>query len=174
VQSPPAWMCRDNPSYDPNRIGAVTQIKVMAALVEAGKVVLIPCVDVRSYDLVIEDAGRFHRVQCKTGRLFRGAVYFRPHRLRAARRETGWERRVTDYKGHVDYFGVYCPENGKVYLVPLEAVTRRACSLRLTPARNRQNKRIRWARDFEVKPAAGTEPAAEKPALITELITEGP
>src|SRR5207249_10736790 len=59
------------------------------------------------------------RSQSKTGRMFRGAVYFRPHRLRAARRETGWQRRVTDYKGEVDYFGVYCPEMDAVYLVPI-------------------------------------------------------
>src|ERR1700737_4212965 len=114
------WMKRDDPSYDPNLIAAITHAKVLAALVGAGKVVLMPCAHVRPYDLVIEESGRFSRVQCKTGRLFRGGVCFRPHRLRGARRETGWERRVTDYKGEVDFFGVYCLETSGVYLVPIE------------------------------------------------------
>src|SRR5262249_40775627 len=111
------WMVRDNPCYDPNRIGAISQAKVMAALIEAGKFVLTPYVNVRPYDLVLDEGGQFCRVQVKTGRLFRGAICFRPHRLRAARRETGWQRRVTDYRGEVDYFGVYCPDNDGVYLV---------------------------------------------------------
>src|SRR5262249_53611115 len=109
-----------------------------------------PCVNVCPYDLVIEEGGRFYRVQCKTGRMFRGAVCFRPHRLRAAKRETGWERRVTDYSGEGDYFGVYCPENDRVYLVPISETSHRICSLRVIPAKNNQSKRVRQAKDYEV------------------------
>jgi hypothetical protein len=148
----PGWLIRDDPAYDPNRIGAISQAKVIAALVEAGKVVLSPVVNVRPYDLVIEEDGKFARVQCKTGRLFRGAVCFRPHRLRAAKRETGWERRVTSYRGEVDFFGVYCPENEQVYLVPIEDAGERICTLRITPAKNGQQKKIRWASEYLVRP----------------------
>jgi hypothetical protein len=147
------WLKRDSPHYDPNRIGAVSQAKVLAALTATGKLVLMPVVNVCPYDLVIDDGGSFSRVQCKTGRMFRGAVYFRPHRLRAARRETGWERRVTDYRGEVDFFGVYCPEIERVYLVPIGAVSSyRICSLRVTPPKNNQMKRIRWADEYLVVP----------------------
>ncbi len=158
------WLVRDHPDYDPNRIGAVSQAKILAALTLAGKVVLTPCVAVRPYDFVIEDAGQFLRIQCKTGRLFRGAVCFRPHWLRAARRETGWQRRVTDYRGEIDLFAVYCPETDAVYLVPIDMVTTpRVCSLRVTPARNNQSKKIGWAKDYQVVPpfdAAG--PSADR------------
>ena len=155
----PPWLVRDDPSYDPNLIGAITQAKVTAALVAAGKCVLTPVVNVRPYDLVIEDDGRFSRVQCKTGRLFRGAVLFRTHRLRAARRETGWVRRITDYTGAVDFFGVYCPDNEGVYLVPIsEVTTHQVCCLRVEAARNNQNKRIRWAKEYEVVPLAARLP----------------
>src|SRR5205807_2356768 len=59
------WLIRDNPEYDPNLIGAITHAKVAAALVGAGYAVLGLYVNVRPYDLVIEDEeGRFHRVQC--------------------------------------------------------------------------------------------------------------
>jgi hypothetical protein len=153
------WLVRDNPCYDPNRIGAISQAKVMAALVEAGKIVLFPYVNVRPYDLVIEEEGKFLRVQCKTGRLYRGAIFFRPHRLRAAKRETGWKRRITDYCGEVDLFGVYCPDTGGVYLVPIADVAiKYGCCLRLTPAKNNQNKRIRWAKDYAVAPLQNLHP----------------
>ncbi len=156
------WLDRNDPSYDPNLIGAISQAKVTAALVEAGKVVLTLCVNVRPYDLVIEEQGHFFRVQCKTGRLIRGAVYFRPHRLRAAKRETGWVRRVTDCQGEVDYFGIFCPDNGSVYLVPIGDVhSQRICSLRITPAKNNQSKRIRWAKVYEVLPLQRPQPAAD-------------
>lgn len=157
----PPWTIRDQPGYDPNHIGAISQAKIMAALVETGKVVLVPYVNVRPYDLVVEDDGKFLRVQCKTGRLFRGAVCFRPHRLRAARQATGWQRRVTNYRGDVDCFGVYCPETDGVYLVPIgEVIGQRVCTLRLTPARNNQSKRIRWAKEYEVLPPVSETAAA--------------
>jgi len=153
LQKPP-WMVRDNPAYDSNRIGAISEARVAATLFETGKMVWAPLFNVCSYDFVMEDEeGRFFRIQCKTGRLFRGAIFFRSHRLRAAKRETGWVRRVTDYLGKVDFFGVYCPENGRVYLVPIADVgTKKVCTLRLTPPKNHQNKRIRWAKDYEVVP----------------------
>jgi hypothetical protein len=157
-----AWMVRDDPSYDPNRIGAISQAKVLSALTVAGKVVLAPCMNVRPYDFVIEEGERFLRVQVKTGRLFRGAVCFRPHRLRAAKRETGWKRRVTDYRGEVDLFGVYCPENDSVYLVPIDVVPGPAiCTLRVRPAMNNQSKRVRWAKEYLVVPLQPEASVAE-------------
>jgi hypothetical protein len=145
------WMCRGHKDYDPNRIGAISMARVISALTGVGKRVLIPVADVPRYDLVIEDQNRFFRVQCKTGQVFRGAVCFRPHSLRAANRESEWRRIVLDYRGEIDYFGVYCPDNGKVYLVPIEDVsTTRICSLRITPPKNNQRRRIRWAEHYEV------------------------
>jgi hypothetical protein len=153
MEPKPSWLTRDHPEYDPNRIGAISQSEIMNAVVAAGKVPLAPVFHVRPYDFVIEEQGQFLRVQCKTGRLIRGAVCFRPHRLRAARRETGWERRVTDYRGDIDLFGVYCPETGAVYLVPIKDVApSRVCSLRVSPAKNNQSKKIRWANNYLVKP----------------------
>lgn len=83
------WMVRSDPSYDPNRIGAITETKVIGALVEAGKRILRPEGEGCPYDLVIDEDGLFFRVQCKTGRLKKGAILFPTHRLRAAKRETG-------------------------------------------------------------------------------------
>jgi hypothetical protein len=48
------------------RTGDLTEAQVMTALLGAGYNVLVPWGDNQRYDLVMEKAGRFHRVQCKT------------------------------------------------------------------------------------------------------------
>jgi hypothetical protein len=148
------WMYRRHEDYNPNGIGAITEAKVTTALVEAGYVVLRPCFQIGRYDLVIEDEKRtLSRVQCKTGQITDGAMIFRPWSLRAAKRETGWKRVHAGYAGEIDYYGVYCPDNDKVYLLPISDVnTSCACSLRIDPPKNNQQKRIRWAKDYEVQP----------------------
>jgi hypothetical protein len=53
------------------------------------------------------------------------------------------------YKGQIDYFAVFCPETGGVYLVPinhLRPLTQ--ASLRVEPTRNHQVNGIRWAADY--------------------------
>jgi hypothetical protein len=147
------WMKRDNPNYDPNRIGNISEMKICTALMAAGKLVWRPLVGFRPCDYLIEDGGAYHRVQCKTGRLFRGAIRFAPQRLRAAKRETGWQRCVKDYEGDVDFFGIYCPELDSVYLVPITVVGKqRSYSLRVSAARNNQRKQVHWAADYLVVP----------------------
>ena len=147
------WMFRTHEDYNPNDIAALSQAKVATALIESGRVVLVPWMQVLRYDLVIEEHGRFSRVQCKTAQLFRGAIYFRPQSLRAAKSESGWNRVAAGYQGEIDFFGVYCPDNSKVYLIPLnEANTRGTCFLRIDPPKNNQQKRIRWAEQYEVRP----------------------
>jgi hypothetical protein len=147
-------MYRGHEDYDPNRIGAISSAQVAAALVEAGKFLWTCYVREARSDFLMEDQeGRIFRVQCKTGHLFRGAVQFQTYSLRAARRGTEWRRVRRDYQGQIDFFGVYCPDNRKVYLVPIEDVpTTRMCHLRLTPPKNNQRRGIRWARDYEVRP----------------------
>jgi hypothetical protein len=57
-------------------IGDRSTLAVMIALGGAGYRFLVPMGENTRYDLVIDDQGRFSRVQCKTGRLRRGAVRF--------------------------------------------------------------------------------------------------
>jgi hypothetical protein len=51
-------------------------------------------------------------------------------------------------EGEVEYFCVYCPDTGDVYGVPIEDVRGRRGALRVSPTRNAQARRIRWARDY--------------------------
>ena len=123
-------------------IGEKTEAIILAALIKNNKVVLLPFGDNQRYDLVIHDKS-FIRVQCKTGKLKKGAVRFRlcstyGHRGRGPK----------DYKKDVDVFGVYCPHNDSVYIVPVADVGTREAALRLDKPKNAQVKKIRWAKDY--------------------------
>ena len=56
-----------------------------------------------------------------------------------------------DYVGEIDFFGVFCPENGGVYLIPIsETPTGAMAHLRIDPPRNGQRPRIRYASTYEI------------------------
>jgi hypothetical protein len=48
-------------------------------------------------------------------------------------------------------FGVYCPQTNRVYLVPIEECSNyNECSLRVEPAKNNQQRKVRWAKQYEI------------------------
>jgi PD-(D/E)XK endonuclease len=133
----------------PKDVGDRTTLAVMLALRELGYAVFVPLGENTRYDLVIDEGSAHKRVQCKTGRMRGGAVrwsvcsnyYHHPNPRFGSR----------DYHGEIDYFGVYCPETERVYLVPIgDLPVRRRASLRVEPARNSQQKFIRHAHSYEI------------------------
>ncbi len=133
----------------PKDVGDLSTLAIILALRDAGIAVLLPFGENTRYDLAIEVNGSLHRVQCKTGRLSRGAVYFRtassyyhhPHP----------RMRVKHYHGEVDFFAVYCRETKGVYLIPItDLPVESGASLRIDPPRNNQRRRIRMAADYEI------------------------
>jgi hypothetical protein len=50
-------------------------------------------------------------------------------------------------ENEVDYFAIYCPHLGELYGIPL-ADAKVSSSLRIAPTGNKQEKFIRWARDY--------------------------
>ncbi len=129
------------------QIGTTTEGVILAALLKAGKTVLIPFGNQQDYDLVMEENGCFFRIQCKTGRLKQGTVQFNLYTM--AQQGTAKHTRKC-YGDKVDFYGVYCPANQKTYLVPREAVSQALGILRVDPPANNQVKNIRWAVDFEI------------------------
>jgi hypothetical protein len=121
----------------------------MLALQQLGYVLLVPFGENVRYDLVIDDGESLARVQCKTGRLRGGAVRFNACSSYAHHPNPRLLRR--HYEGQIEYFGVHCPDNGAVYLVPWEAAPRRTqVSLRVDPAANNQVVGIRYAGHYEI------------------------
>lgn len=120
---------------------------VMSKLLKSGRVVLLPVGDNERYDLVIEEEGKFTRIQVKTGRVVSGALMFNASSTNLEKGK--WVRHT--YQGQADCFGVYCPEIDKVYIIPVEN-NKQTVSLRLEPTKNKQSKLTRWAKDYEIGP----------------------
>jgi len=129
--------------------GGKSEGAVMAALLKLGKKVLLPVGENQPYDLVVDDDGeRFIRIQCKTAHRVRNCndvIMFNACSIHAHR-----GRGRVDYRGKIDVFGVYFPEQDRVFIVPVDTAPKVACSLRLSLAKNNQRKGIRMADDFEL------------------------
>ena len=133
----------------PVDIGDRTTLAVMLVLRELGYGVLVPFGENTRYDLVIDDGNALRKVQCKTGRLRRGAVIW--SMCSNYVHHPNPRIRHRDYRGEVDFFGVYCAETGGVYLVPMtDLPLRREGALRVDPPRNNQRKFIRQAAKYEI------------------------
>jgi PD-(D/E)XK endonuclease len=64
------------------------------------------------------------------------------------------------YRGYADYIGVFCPDNGQVYLVPVADVPDRTANLRVDPPRNGQTAGLRWAKNYVIWPTSAGDAAA--------------
>lgn len=127
--------------------GELSELEIATALARAGKAILRPLSASLRYDLAIDNGdGTISRVQCKTGILRDGCVEFRVANS-DARRPNG-----VRYVGQIEAFAVFCPQNRRVYLVPMADVATHAFTarLRLEPARNNQLRRVRMAAPYEV------------------------
>jgi hypothetical protein len=133
----------------PKDIGDRSTLVAMVGLKAAGYSLLIPFGENTRYDLVVDGGDSMWRVQCKTGRLRNGGITFAVTSCYGHLRNPTTARRT--YHGEVDYFAVYCPETAGVYLVPIgDLPTSTSARLRVEPPRNRQRKRIRYARDYQI------------------------
>jgi hypothetical protein len=121
----------------PKAVGDRTTLAVMAVLREAGFALYVPFGENTRVDLIIEDGESLARVQCKTGRLRRGAIRFSA--CSNYGHHSNPKLRHRDYVGQIDYWGVYCPDTSGVYLVPIaDASVLREGALRVELPRNYQ------------------------------------
>lgn len=125
-----------------SKVGNLTVAKLLVALAEKGKVVLTPFGEGERYDLMIDEGKKVLRVQCKTGKLRKGCVLFNNYS------QTGAGTKF--YGTTVDAYGVYCPQNGKMYLVPAKDCMRYKTGLRVEPTKNGRTKNIRYAERYEI------------------------
>ena len=131
------------------RIGLEAHTAVLHKLISRGLEVLQPLGDHLRYDLAyyLEETAELVRIQCKAGRYdsVRGCIFFKNDNT------TGGRGQKRGYVGDAEYFGVYCAELNKVYLVPIDiAAYKGEVHLRVNPSRNNQMKRVIWASDYEI------------------------
>lgn len=132
-----------------NQIGIISEAAIVARFVQLGYMVLMPYGGKQRYDLVIEnDEGEIWRVQCKTARLEDDGtvVAFDTANHNMALKNKRWKH----YQGQCDYFAAYCEELNKIYFLSVNQVGTTRVNLRLVPARNNQEKCVRWAKDYEL------------------------
>jgi hypothetical protein len=130
----------------PVDVGHRAEAAALSELVRRGYRVLVPFGVNQRYDLVLDCDGRFLRAQCKSGRLRAGAIQFKTTSVQSNTAGSS----MRGYAGEVDLFIVYCAENHRVYVIPADEVPDSQMHLRIDPPRNRQSKRVRWAKDYEL------------------------
>jgi len=132
---------------DTKSVGDASEAMMISVLVRMGFLVSIPFGENHRYDLVAEMDGLLKRIQVKTGRLRKGVVLFNccsthGHRGHPSRPYT---------ENEIDYYGVFCPELGSAYLVPVTAVRSTTVgSLRVRPTTNGQVKHLFWGSTYEI------------------------
>jgi hypothetical protein len=138
------------PKRHTQKTGDISEQAVITRLLQCGYVVLQPIGQMHRYDLVIEDAeGKFWRVQVKTGWLNedRSIIKFATaSSMNYTVKNKGWR----SYKGQCEYFAVYVEDLNKVYLLSIDDVGTSLATLRLVPSKNKQEKNVRWAKDYEL------------------------
>lgn len=128
--------------------GDISELVVAVALTRAGYAVSKPLGENQRYDLIADDGERLHRVQVKTARVRGGVIKFSCCSTQGHRRTGNLATRP--YTGQIELLAAYCPESGKVYIVPEAELTRSLIHLRLVAPRNNMTKSIRWASTYEL------------------------
>ena len=125
---------------DTTVVGDIAELMVQASLTKHRHDVAKPISNSKRYDLLWFVNGEWTRVQVKNGRYREGAVRFNSCNLGRNGRK--------DYRGEVDYFGVFCDELGEVYMVPVDEVGITEVSLRVDPPKNNQTRNVRMAEPY--------------------------
>jgi hypothetical protein len=111
-------------------LGGITETAVLLALLRTGATVSVPWGENSRYDLIIDCDGQLHRIQCRTGRLKNDRILFSTAQVYYSKEAGKIVKRARC--STIDYYGVFCPENGAVYLVPAKDIRSRVqCSLRI-------------------------------------------
>jgi hypothetical protein len=131
--------------------GEITEIMVLAKLIQLGYACLIPWGHDHRYDIAIDHGRKLVRIQCKTARYSEESGSLQFNTAIKYARVGGKPHIKKGYKGEADYFGIYSPDTGKVYLVPVEDAPGDVATLRLYATKNNQHKGVRWADEYELE-----------------------
>jgi hypothetical protein len=164
---------------DTSQKGLISQTAVLNRLVQLGFEVLLPWADHLGYDLayfVTEEHQTFGffvhresylvRVQVKTAWLSKDGTCLEFNTSTVSVRKRGANKK-SDYRGKAEYFAIYSPDTGKVYMLAVDEATKYNMSLRFKSAgvirsNGRHSSRVPyeeavssgvnywWAEDYEI------------------------
>lgn len=164
---------------DTSQQGLISHTAVLNRLVQLGYEVLLPWADHLGYDLAyyietterhfgffIHRESQLVRVQIKTGRLTKDGTCIEFNTVSVTTNTKGSHHRKRGYIGKAEYFAVYLPDNGKVYMVSVdEAPKSGSMTLRFkkaglvcwnhkktytVPYEEISDPRFHWAEDYEI------------------------
>lgn len=127
--------------------GNITELETMLAFIKAGYNVLIPYGDCERYDYVVDNHGKFVRIQSKTASSDDEGASFR-FSGRSSHRKDGKIVHHQYTNNEIEYFATTF--NGKSYLIPVEECGADK-KLRILPTKNNQTRGISWAKDYELE-----------------------
>lgn len=130
--------------------GDISEALAIAAFMQLGYFVSRPFSNGLPYDFIADNGRSLMRIQVKTGRLMDGTI---SARLGSSKYHRG-RRESIDYLGRVEWVCLVNPHNARCYVIRPEDANGYVM-LRLTPSRNNQAKRVRWAADYELGVALG-------------------
>jgi PD-(D/E)XK endonuclease len=147
---------------DTSQKGLISHTAVLNRLVQLGFEVLLPWADHLGYDLayfVMEEHQNFGffvhresylvRIQVKTAWLSKDGTCLEFNTSTVSVRKRG-NNKKSGYKGKAEYFAVYNPDTGKVYMVAVDEATKHNMSLRFKSAGViRSNGRQSWRVSYE-------------------------
>lgn len=122
--------------------GELTEGLIIAKLLSLGYSVSIPFGNNQRYDIIVDIDGDLKKVQCKTGKKKNGCVSF------WTCSSNGFTYKKTGYKGQIDYFMVYCPDNEGYYKVSVNDAANTQCNLRIDKPNGGTTSHIKWAKDY--------------------------
>ncbi len=119
---------------DTSQQGLISHTAVLHRLIQLGFEVLLPWADHLGYDLAyyetiehrnlgffVHREAHLVRIQAKTGRIAKGGTSFDFNTVSVTTNGKGANHRKRGYVGKAEYFGVYVPDNGKVYKIPVNS-----------------------------------------------------
>jgi hypothetical protein len=138
--------------------GAIAELAIQLAASKLGIEVYRPVAEGGRFDMILAPGSQLIRVQCKWAPR-RGDVLVIS--CRSARRSAeGFVRRCYTAE-EVDAIAAYNLELDRCFLIPIALVENRpGISLRLSPCRNNQQRRVNWADDFDFAATLGRHQGA--------------
>jgi hypothetical protein len=164
---------------DTSQKGLISHTAILNRLIQLEYEVLLPWADHLGYDMayyIVEEHRNFGffvpqeiqlvRIQCKTGRIAKDGSCFAFNTVSVSAGKRGNLKK--GYAGKAEYFAVYLPENGKVYMIAVnEAPGRTDMTLRfknsgVIRSNGKQSWRVsyeeavtsrvkcNWAEDYEI------------------------
>ena len=127
--------------------GDVGELRIANEASKRGYRVAFPYGHDHRYDLIVDRKGKLERVQVKVVRSFEDKVIAYTRSLGTKNGESN--RKLYTHK-EVDWIAIVDERTDRCYFVPIEvAENKDTVTLRLMPTKNKQQKGIWFAKDFE-------------------------